>query len=400
MLKTAQEFIKRAGREIGLSDEQIDKFLQADHEHQFDISLSDNTYKAYRVQHNNQRGPYKGGIRFHPEVDLDEVRALATLMSVKNAAVGLPLGGGKGGVAVNPKELSKHELEELSREYVRGLKDYIGPDTDVPAPDVNTNAQIIDWMVDEYEKLTGDKTKASFTGKSIKNGGSEGREAATGYGGASVLSEVLKQYGEDTADLTYAIQGVGNVGSFFMKREEELLPNLQLVGASDSSAGISSGFGLSPSELIAYRAEGKKFIDYKSEDTVQLANGELLTEEVDVLVLAALGGVINKDNMKDVKAKYILELANGPLTLEAHDYLTKQGVTIIPDIIANAGGVAASLLEWQQNRAGEHWDEADVLKKLEEYLRTAVDEVTTVADKHDVCMKEAAFITALKRLSE
>ena len=400
MLETAHEFITRAAKVLGWTDERIKTFLTANEQHEFMVSAADKEYKAYRVQHDNQRGPYKGGIRFHPEVNLDEVRALSTLMTVKNAAVGLPFGGGKGGVAVNPKELDEKTIEELSRSYVRGLKDHIGPDVDVPAPDVNTNAQIIDWMVDEYEKLTGDTSHASFTGKSIENGGSEGREAATGYGGADVLSEVLKQYGHDKTDMTYAIQGVGNVGTYFMFREEELLPKVQLVAAADSSGGLSSGFGLSPSDLANYRKERKKFRDYESEDTMHITNEQLLTEEVDILVLAALGGVVNKDNMKDIRAKYILELANGPVTLEAHDYLTKKGVIIIPDIIANAGGVTTSLLEWQQNRANEHWDEATVLSKLEHYLRTAVDEVTTKAEAHDVCMKEAAFLTALTRLSD
>ena len=270
----------------------------------------------------------------------------------------------------------------------------------MPAPDVNTNAQVIDWMVDEYEKITGDSSKASFTGKSVGQGGSEGREAATGYGGADVLSEVLKQYGDDKKDMTYAIQGVGNVGTNFMFREEELLPQVLLVAAADSSGGLSSGFGLAASDLADYRKQHKKFRDYQSDDTIHITNEQLLCEEVDVLVLAALGGVINKDNMEHVRAKYILELANGPVTLEAHDYLTEKGVIIIPDILANAGGVTASLLEWQQNRAGECWEEDVVLEKVEQYLRTAVDEVTTVGERHGVCLKEAAFLTALMRLEK
>jgi glutamate dehydrogenase/leucine dehydrogenase len=400
MLQTAHTFITRAAKELGWSDDDIKTFLEPDNVLEFEVSDGDNAYQAYRVQHDNRRGPYKGGIRFHPEVNKDEVQALATLMTVKNAATGLPFGGGKGGVAVNPKELNEQQLEAISRDYVRQIVDHIGPDADVPAPDVNTNAQIIDWMVDEYEQLTGDATRASFTGKSIENGGSEGREAATGYGGADVLSEVLKQHGIDGKDMTYAIQGVGNVGTFFMFREEELLPSVTLTAAADSSGGLSSGFGLRASDLANYRKERKKFSDYESDDTIHITNEQLLTEEVDVLVLAALGGVINKDNMEHVRAKYILELANGPVTLEAHDYLVKQGVIIIPDIVANAGGVTTSLLEWQQNRSGEHWDEATVLQKLEQYLRSAVDEMTTMAERHKICLKEAAFLTALARLQQ
>ena len=400
MLKTAQEFITRAAKDLGWSDDEIQAFLTPDHEHEFEVSDGENSYKAFRIQHDNRRGPYKGGVRYHPEVNKSEVQALATLMTIKNAATGLTFGGGKGGVAVNPKELDDAQIEALTRDYVKKLADHLGPDIDVPAPDVNTNAQIIDWMVDEFEKITGDSSKASFTGKSIKNGGSEGREAATGYGGADVLSEVLKQYGDDKKDMTYAIQGVGNVGTNFMFREEVLLPQVTLVAAADSSGGLSSGFGLATSDLANYRKQRKKFRDYKSDDTMHISNEQLLREEVDVLVLAALGGVINKDNMEHVRAKYILELANGPVTLEAHDYLTKKGVIIIPDILANAGGVTASLLEWQQNRAGEHWEKADVLQEIERYLRSAVDEITNVGERHKVCLKEAAFITALMRLKQ
>jgi glutamate dehydrogenase/leucine dehydrogenase len=210
MLDTAKQLIRDAGKKIGISDEQIEQLINTDAEHNFEIELSDgNKYQAYRVQHSNKRGPYKGGIRFHPQVDYDEVRALATLMSFKTAVAGIPMGGGKGGVSVDPKQLSKEALEELSRGYVKGLRGHIGPDKDVPAPDVNTNAQIIDWMVDEYEKQTGDKTKASFTGKSLENGGSLGRDAATGRGGVTVLREILKKL-SISGERTYAMQGWGN----------------------------------------------------------------------------------------------------------------------------------------------------------------------------------------------
>jgi len=254
-------------------------------------------------------------------------------------------------------------------------------------------------MVDEYEKITGDSSKAAFTGKSLENGGSEGRSAATGYGGAAVLNQVLKLHKQDNDQLTYAIQGVGNVGLHFMFTEKHMLPNLQLVAAADSSGGLSSGFGLDPDKIGQLRRSKQKFSSYQSDEIVHISNEQLFQEEVDVLVLAAVGSVITKDNMKDVKAKYILELANGPLTAEAHDYLTEKGVIIIPDIIANAGGVTVSLLEWQQNRAGEHWEEQRVLDSLESYLRSAVDDVIKVANQYNVCMKEAAFITALKRLN-
>jgi glutamate dehydrogenase/leucine dehydrogenase len=215
MLDTATQLIRDAGQKIGLSDNQIETLISIDAEHKFMIELSDGTkHQAYRIQHSNKLGPYKGGIRFHPQVDMDEVKALATLMSFKTAAIGIPLGGGKGGISVNPKELTLESLEELSRKYVQGLYKNIGPDKDVPAPDVNTNSQIIDWMVDEYEGLTGDKSHASFTGKSIQKGGSLGRDAATGRGGVIVLREILNKL-SISGPVTYAVQGWGNVGSFF-----------------------------------------------------------------------------------------------------------------------------------------------------------------------------------------
>jgi glutamate dehydrogenase/leucine dehydrogenase len=303
MLETAQHLITRVGQQLGLSKDDIEYLISIDHEHIFDITLKNGqTHKAYRVQHNNALGPYKGGIRFHPEVDLDEVRALATLMSFKTAAVGLPLGGGKGGVAIDPRQLSREELEELSRAFARHLQPHIGPDKDVPAPDVNTNAEIMDWMVDEYERLTGDTSKASFTGKSISGGGSLGREAATGRGGVLALQAVLQHHKLDNKELTYGIQGFGNVGLFFGTAEAESLPNLLMTAATDSSGGVSSAFGLDARELAEFKNEGNKLQAFESDDAVSISNDQLLSEEVDILVLAALGDVVTDDNAADVKA--------------------------------------------------------------------------------------------------
>lgn len=399
MLQTAQELIKKAAKHLDLSDEDTAYVLKANAEHVFEIELSNGSkHKAYRVQHNNKLGPYKGGIRFHSDVDLDEVRALATLMSLKTAAVGLPLGGGKGGIAVDPKKLSKAELEELSRKYAAHLAPHIGPDKDVPAPDVSTNASIIDWMVDEFERVTGDTSKASFTGKSIENGGSEGREAATGLGGIFALREVLKFLAYDRKDLTVAIQGFGNVGLFFGTQLETYLPKLLVTAASDSSGGAASAFGFDSSELAVYKQAGKRLIDYTSDDSVQLKGEDILYEEVDVLVLAALGDVITKDNMKKVRAKIILELANGPIDETAYEYLTKKGVVIIPDILANAGGVIVSYLEWLQNKNGQHWSEAKVNKELESYLTKALKAALAYGKKQSLPLKEAALVLAIRRI--
>lgn len=399
MLETAQRLIERAGKQLGLSEDDIAYVQSIDHEHIFDITLQNGkTHKAYRVQHNNNLGPYKGGVRFHPEVNLDEVRALATLMSLKTAAVGLPLGGGKGGVAVDPRELSDTELEELARAYARHLEPHIGPDKDVPAPDVNTNAKVIDWMVDEYEQMSGDTTKASFTGKSLDNGGSLGREAATGRGGVLALRTVLRHLKLDKKELSYSLQGFGNVGTHFGTITAEELPHLQLTAATDSSGGVSSAFGLDADELAAYKQNRRPLHDYNNEDTVAISNEQILSEEVDILVLAALGDVITEDNADQVKASIILELANGPISEKAYDMLTERGVVIIPDVLANAGGVIVSYLEWQQNKAREKWSETAVNQKLEEYLVPAVEGALTYSEKTGVTLKEAAFALAMQRI--
>lgn len=401
MLQTAQHLIRRAGARLGLSDAEIDALLEADAEHEFEITLSTGkTAKAYRVQHNNKRGPYKGGIRFHHDVNLDEVRALATLMSFKTAAVGLPLGGGKGGVTINPRDLTKAELEELSRKYVQHLHPHIGPSKDVPAPDVNTDATIIDWMVDEYERQTGDTTKASFTGKSIPNGGSLGREAATGRGGVIALAELLKAEGLGGRRVTIAVQGFGNVGAFFAIVAADDYPEWSIVAASDSGAAVYNEHGLDVRELASYKSEGKAFASSAFADTQILTNEDLVSLDVDVLVLAALGDAVTEANMSNVKAKYIIELANGPVNEVAHDHLTKQGAVVLPDIIANAGGVIVSYLEWLQNTKDEHWSEAQVNKQLNEYMVSAMRNLLETATQQQTSLTEAAFIIGLRGLRD
>ena len=399
MLETAQHLIARAGKKLGLDDKTVQRLIAIDAEHNFEIKLnSGKTFPAYRVQHNNKRGPYKGGIRFHHAVDEDEVRALATLMSFKTAAVGLPLGGAKGGVVVDPRALSEKELEELSRKYARALTPHIGPDKDVPAPDVNTNAKIIDWMVDEYQQITGDETKASFTGKSLDNGGSLGRDAATGRGGVIALRELLKHLGQTDKQLTYSVQGFGNVGSFFATVAQKEHPNWKLVAASDSAAAIYNPDGLDAKELDKYKAAGKSFIDYKAAGTRIIDNDEMLALNIDVLVLAALGDAVNHNNVDLVKASLVVELANGPVSEAALDLLSARGVTVLPDIIANAGGVIVSYLEWLQNKKDEHWSEAKVNKELEKYMVKAAGELYQTADQYSINLKEAAFINAIKNL--
>jgi glutamate dehydrogenase/leucine dehydrogenase len=399
MLEDVHKLIKQVGQKLGLSEAAVNKLIAADAQHIFDIELKGGKkFKAFRVQHSNHNGPYKGGIRFHENVSLDEVKALATLMSLKTAAVGLPLGGGKGGVAVNPKILTKEELEELSRKYVQALYAHIGPDKDVPAPDVNTNSTIIDWMVEEYEKITGDNTHASFTGKSIENGGSLGREAATGRGGVFALKELLKQTKNDEGNLTYAIQGFGNVGQFFATVAQKEQPDWHLLSASDSGGTISSDDGLDAKELADYKKSNGRFSDYKKDHLKILSPDDFAGLDVDVLVLAALEDSINSKNMKEVKAKYIVELANGPVTNTAFRYLSGKGTVILPDVIANAGGVVVSYLEWLQNKTDEHWSEKKVNSELKKYITRAVRETYRTSIKNDVAFKEGALMVALKNL--
>lgn len=401
MLDRARLLIRQAGKKLGYSDQEIDGLLSADAEHEFDIELKNGKkLKAYRVQHSNRRGPYKGGVRFHDNVDLDEVRALATLMSLKTAALDLPMGGGKGGVVVNPRNMSDSELEELSRKYVAGIEDHIGPDKDVPAPDVNTNAQIIDWMVDEYEQRTGDKSHASFTGKSLSNGGIEGREAATGRGGVISLAEFLKYQATDNKPLTYAVQGFGNVGAMFADVARQDHPQWRLVAASDSQDALYTPDGLNVEDVVQFKAKKGRFVDYKARGVTKISNDELIALNVDVLVLAALENSVTDKNAGSIKAKYVVELANGPVSSAAQASLYQRGVQVLPDIIANAGGVAVSYLEWRQNKRAEAISEAQVNQELYDYMKHAVQEMVDTAKTEDVSLTEAAFMNAVRRLHD
>ena len=398
MLETTQKLISQVAKKLGLTKKQVDQLLRTDAEHQFEIELGNNKYSAYRVQHSNKLGPYKGGIRFHPSVNLDEARALATMMSLKAAVSDLPLGGAKGGVAIDAKQLSPAQIEAVSRQYVRYLEPHIGPDKDIPAPDVNTNSTVIDWMVDEYEQLTGDSSKASFTGKSIGAGGSLGRDSATGRGGVIALGELLKQLGQVGPKLTYAIQGYGNVGANFASVAATEQPNWTLVAASDSSATLFCETGLNAPALADYKLKRQSFADY-NDKTVSVKPAEAIMETpVDALVLAALEDALTEQNVANVKAKYVVEMANGPISFEALNYLITHQVTVLPGIIANAGGVIVSYLEWLQNKSREHWTEARVNTKLKDHITKAVDQMVQQAKQDQMSLPEAAYALAIKRL--
>jgi glutamate dehydrogenase/leucine dehydrogenase len=364
-------------------------------------------FEGYRIQHNNFLGPYKGGIRYFPEVNEDEIKTLSFLMTIKCALVGLPLGGAKGGIKIDPKNLSEKELENLSREYVRKIYDFIGPDKDIPAPDVNTNAKIMDWMTDEYLKISNSKDiklKATFTGKSIENDGSEGREEATGKGGEIILERFIEKMNLQKP-LTVAIQGFGNVGYNLAKFLYQ--KGYKLVALSDSKGGIYSEEGFNPELVMECKKEKGMISGCYCVGSVcdmrlgrDISNEELLELDVDILVPAALENVITEENADRVKAKIILEMANNPLTEEADEILNRKGVVVIPDILANSGGVTVSYFEMLQNLNNEKWSKEKVFEELEKYLSKAFDEVWQIKEKLNIDLRKASFIVALRRIYE
>jgi glutamate dehydrogenase len=346
----------------------------------------------YRSQHNDARGPFKGGIRFHPDVNRSEVKALSMWMSFKCAVIDIPLWGGKGWVIVNPKELSLWELERLSRGYVREL--YIGPDADVPAPDVNTTSQIMAWMMDEYSKLVGIYSPGSFTGKPLTSGGSAGRGRATAQGGVYVLQKIMELRGETLTWKKIILQGAGNAGLTMA----EIIVGLgaTLVGISDSRGGIYNEKGLDIAKITAIKEAKGTVHDY--EDALKMGEAEVLTQVCDILIPAALENQITKENAPFISAKIILELANGPTTPEADEILEKKWVAIIPDILANSGGVMVSYFEQVQNNMNYYWEEEEVDAKLHKKITSAAESVYHTAAEYQTSYRAAAYIIAMKRI--
>ncbi len=362
-------------------------------------------FNGYRVQYNDARGPTKGGIRYHPQVDMHEVKALAFWMTIKCSVVNIPYGGGKGGIEVDPKKLSLRELEALSRGFIRQMHSFIGPEKDIPAPDVYTNPTIMEWMADEYGKIVGKPTPAVITGKPVEKGGSLGRDDATARGGFFVLQEAMKHLGKSPKDTTVAIQGFGNAGSHFAKLAEEA--GYKIVAVSDSKAAIHAPNGLHAESVLKHKAD-KGMVDgvyYKGSvctdvEHNHITNEQLLELDVDVLVPAALENQITGKNANDIKAKIVLELANGPTNPKADDILHKKGVLILPDILANAGGVTVSYFEWYQNMHDEKWELDKVHKKLHEIMVREFDSVYNISKEKSIDMRTAAYVLALKRLGE
>ena len=399
MLQTAQELIQKTGQKLNLNQDEIDFIMQPDRviEVKVPVLMANGkikTFVGYRSQHNNVLGPYKGGIRFHQNVSQEEVVALSILMTLKCAANNLPLGGGKGGVIVNPKELSEGELERLSRIYAQKIAPFIGEDVDVPAPDVNTDGKIMMWMLDEYEKTINKKSPATFTGKPVEFGGSLGRTEATGRGGVIVMNNLLKQLNKDYK--TVAIQGFGNVGYYFAKIASE--KDYKIVAVSDSQGGIYYENGLDPEKVMAVKKEQGSVINYPEGKVI--SNEELLELPVDILVPAALENVITKDNASKIQAKVIIEMANGPITENSYPILENKGIISAPDILANAGGVIVSYFEWLQNKKNEKWAEDEVNQKLEEQLTTAFNKIYAISQEFNTDLKEAAFLSALAKITK
>jgi len=362
-------------------------------------------YRGYRIQHSSALGPYKGGLRYHPDVSMDEARILASLMTWKCAVAGLPFCGGKGGIAVDPSTLSEKELEALTRAYIRLIADTIGPDKDVPAPDVNTNPKVMAWIRDEYEKIVGKKAPGVVTGKAIEDGGSEGREEATGEGGAIVLAHIIKNEKFRMKNIRVAIQGFGNVGSHLALALERMGANV--VAISDHSGAIYHPEGLKVHDTLnSVHWEGKKLArtchcaagGCKIDDCHKLTNQELLELPVDVLVPAAIDNQITRDNAHKIKAKVVLEMANNPTTPVADKILHRCGIKVIPDILANAGGVTVSYFEWLQNQKRQKWSKSKVLSELDKYISRAARQVWQKSQSAKTTLRTAAYIIAVERV--
>jgi len=398
VFENAQKQLEKAKKHIELAQETEETLKQAKEAFTFSIPvrMDDGTlkvFKGHRVRYNDVRGPTKGGIRYHPDVTLDEVKALAFWMAIKCAVINIPYGGGKGGAEVDPRKLSKGELERLSRGWMRGAYPIVGPDRDIPAPDVYTTPEIMKWMMEEYSSIKGEKTPAVITGKPVEAGGSLGRSYATAQGGYYCVKEAVKKIGDGKR---VAIQGFGNAGSHMARLMAA--DGFKVIAVSDSKGGALVEEGFDYDKLMEIKKKEGKVNAYPG--CKQLAPKELLELDCDILVLAALENQVTSENVDKVKAKMIVELANGPTTPEADDVLYKKEVLVIPDILANAGGVCVSYFEWVQNKEDKYWKEEEVNEKLHEKM---VEEFNTVYNTHKekgTDMRTAAYVLALGRIDE
>ena len=366
----------------------------------FPVKLDDGTVKTfigYRSQHNNAVGPFKGGLRFHPDVTKDEVKALSTWMTFKCSVAGIPYGGGKGGMAINPKDYSKAELERISKGFAKAISPIIGEKVDIPAPDVNTNGQIMSWMVDAYEEVAGKSTKGVFTGKPLEFGGSLARTEATGYGVNLTAKKALAKLNIDVKGATYAVQGFGNVGFYTAYYAHK--DGAKIVAFSNSDVAIYNENGIDMEAVIKDFEENGRIAANKGYGK-DITNAELLELEVDVLAPCALENQITSENADRIKAKVVAEGANGPTTPEADEILFKKGIVVIPDILANSGGVVVSYFEWVQNLQSYYWPFEEVQQKEDALLSGAFEDVWTLASEYKVDLRNAAYMKSIERISK
>lgn len=391
-------YFDKAADKLNLCPEYRDLMLTPQREMQVQIPVemddgSLKTYLAYRVQHNNARGPMKGGLRYHHEVDLDEVRALASLMTWKTAVVDIPYGGAKGGVCVDPRTLSRKENQRLTRKFIDQIHEVIGPDTDIPAPDMGTNAETMAWMRNQYEKYHG-FNPAVITGKPVEHYGAKGREEATGRGVGILTFKLLSRIQQKPGGTTVAIQGFGNVGFHAAKWMSE--SDFKIVAISDVSGAYYSKDGIDIHAALTYVLDGSTLEGFSG--ATKISNEELLELDVDVLIPAAIGGVITADNASKIRAKIIVEAANSPVDSQADDILDQKEILVLPDILANAGGVTVSYFEWVQNRQFYHWELDRIRHNLEAKLSQAFESVWQMSHDHKVNLRTAAYMLAIERV--
>ncbi len=406
----ASQRLGQALKHVSISDDAIEhlKYPKASLAVSIPVRMDDGSlriFQGYRVRYDDTRGPTKGGVRYYPTVSMDEVQSLAFWMTFKCAALNLPFGGGKGGICLNPKELSKLELERLSRGYVDAIADFIGPDVDILAPDVYTNPMIMGWMMDQYSIIQRKITPAVVTGKPITMGGSLGRDSATARGAFFTIATIMPKFEKVPQDTTVAIQGFGNAGAVLA----ELLhtAGYRVVAVSDSQGAIYAPNGLDIPSIRRFKAFVKGVQAVYCEDTVcsvvdhqTLTNADLLTLDVDILVPAALENQITEANAHDIKAPFIFEVANGPITSAADDILEQRGIRVFPDILVNAGGVTVSYFEWVQNRNGLYWTLDEVNRNLEQRIVAETEQIWSTAQELGISMRTAAYVHALNRLGE
>lgn len=406
--KTQEKFLNVAQR-LSLPEQVIEELKEPHRILKFQIPVqvgsSKKIFYGFRSQHNNALGPYKGGIRFSPLVSESEIKALSMWMTWKCALVNLPFGGGKGGVIVNPFELTKEELEALSRGYVREIFPIIGSDKDIPAPDVNTNSQIMAWMIDEYNKLKGEEDWATFTGKPIELRGLEGRKEATGYGGVIVLEELAKMYGLEPENTTIAVQGFGNVGYHFAYFAAQ--KGFKVVAVSEKDGGIYVEEGINPELVFKCREEKGQISGCYCSGSVcdtrlgkEITNEELLTLNVDILVPAAVENVITEENADKIQAKYIIEMANGPISEEGERILCQKGKICVPDILSNSGGVIGSYFEWIQGKEGKKLTKEEVFEGIKQRIANSFQKIINLAQEKNISFRDAAYEIAISRVAQ